>query len=33
VDPSLRDCAIYLKTKDKPPRSIRIPIAGTANVS
>jgi len=30
-DPALRDCAVYLKTTEKPPRSIRIPVNGTAN--
>jgi hypothetical protein len=29
-DETLRDCAIYLKTKGKNPRTIRIPVTGTA---
>jgi hypothetical protein len=37
ADPTLRDCAIYIKAtqkdrKDQPPRSIRIPLAGMANI-
>jgi hypothetical protein len=31
-DPIASDCAIYLKTKEKRPRSIRIPVTGTADV-
>lgn len=30
-DPDYRDCAIYVKTKETPGRSIRIPVIGTAN--
>jgi hypothetical protein len=30
-DPALRDSAIYVKTKETPPRAIRIPVLGTAN--
>jgi hypothetical protein len=30
-DPVYRDSAIYVKTEEKPPRSIRIPVIGTAN--
>lgn len=30
-DPLYRDSAVYVKTKGKPPHSIRIPIMGTAN--
>jgi len=30
-DPAYRDCAVYLKTREKTPRSIRIPVVGTAN--
>jgi hypothetical protein len=26
-----RDSAVYVKTKEKPPRSIRVPVMGTAN--
>jgi len=29
--PVYRDSAVYVKTKDKPPRSIRVPVMGTAN--
>lgn len=30
-DPVYRDSAIYVKTNEKPPRSIRIPVKGAAN--
>jgi hypothetical protein len=30
-DPVYRDSAVYVKTKGKPPHSIRVPIMGTAN--
>jgi hypothetical protein len=30
-DPVYHDSAIYVKTKETPPRSIRIPVIGTAN--
>ena len=30
-DPMLSDTAIYLKTKSKPPRGIRIPVSGLAS--
>jgi hypothetical protein len=30
-DPVYHDSAIYVKTKEKPPRTIRIPVTGTAN--
>ncbi len=30
-DPAYRDSAIYVTTEEKPPRSIRIPVIGTAN--
>jgi hypothetical protein len=29
--PVYRDSAVYVKTKEKPPRSIRVPVIGTAN--
>jgi hypothetical protein len=29
-DPALRDSAVYLKRKGGPPRSVRIPVGGTA---
>jgi hypothetical protein len=32
ADPIASDCAIYVKTKEKRPRSIRIPVTGTADV-
>jgi hypothetical protein len=30
-DPVFRDSAIYVKTNEQPPRSIRIPVRGVAN--
>jgi hypothetical protein len=30
-DPTYRDSALYLKTVEKTPRTIRIPVTGTAN--
>jgi hypothetical protein len=30
-DPTYRDSAVYLKTLEKTPRTIRIPVKGTAN--
>jgi hypothetical protein len=30
-NPLTRDSAVYLKTKDRPPRTIRIPVSGRAN--
>jgi hypothetical protein len=30
-DPTYRDSAIYLKTLEKTPRTIRVPVSGTAN--
>jgi hypothetical protein len=30
-DAAFRDSAFYVKTKEKPPRSIRVPVRGTAN--
>jgi hypothetical protein len=30
-DPTYRDSAVYLKTLEKTPRTIRIPVSGTAN--
>lgn len=30
-DPLYRDSAVYVKTKEKPPHSLRIPVIGTAN--
>jgi hypothetical protein len=30
-DPAYRDSAVYLKTREKPSRPIRIPVKGTAN--
>jgi hypothetical protein len=30
-DPAYRDSAIYIKTKEKPPRTIRVPLSGVAN--
>jgi hypothetical protein len=30
-DPAYRDSAIYIKTKEKAPRTIRIPVSGVAN--
>lgn len=31
ADPRYRDSAVYIKTKGKPPHSLRVPIMGTAN--
>jgi hypothetical protein len=30
-DPDYRDCAVYLRTVGRTPRSIRVPVTGTAN--
>jgi hypothetical protein len=32
-DPVYRDSAIYVTTNENPPRSIRVPVAGAANVN
>ncbi|MHB1425003.1 MAG: hypothetical protein ACYC3I_17660 [Gemmataceae bacterium] len=32
-NPTYRDSAIYVKTKGKQPRCIRVPVIGTANIS
>jgi hypothetical protein len=32
-DPVYRDSAIYVKTNENPPRSIRVPVAGAANAN